>query len=316
MLISIIAPFYNEGDVVVEFYKRLISVIDSIPKYNFEFLFINDGSQDETLGILIKLQLKDERVKIINFSRNFGHQAAIIAGIKEAKGEAAVIIDSDLQDPPELIPLMIEKWLEGYEVVYGKRMKRKGEPIFKLFTAFVYYRLVNFLSDIKLPLDSGDFRLIDSKVLDVLKGVDEYNIYLRGLITWTGFRQYGIEYVREKRYAGVTKYSFTKMLNLAFDGITSFSMKPLRLSLQIGILSIFIGLGLIVYTIINKYFHPQVIIKGWPSLLITVIFFGGIQLFTIGIIGEYVGKIYGETKKRPLYIIKNKIGFKDNIDNN
>jgi len=314
MLISIVAPFYNEGEVVFEFYKRLVDVVDSITGYNFEFIFINDGSIDNTLINLYSLHSKDKRVKIINFSRNFGHQAAIIAGIKEANGKATIIIDSDLQDPPELIPSMIEKWQEGYDVIYGKRVKRKGESILKRITAFIYYRLINFLSDIKLPLDTGDFKLIDSKVLDVLKEINEYNIYLRGLIAWAGFRQYGIEYVRERRYAGITKYSVRKMFNLAIDGITSFSIKPLRLSLQIGTLSILVGLGLVIYTLVNKYLNPEIILKGWSSLLITIIFFGGVQLFTIGVMGEYIGKIYKETKKRPLYIIKDKIGFKENIE--
>ena len=308
MLITVIAPFYNEADTVTEFYRRLRKTLQKLPDFNFELIFINDGSSDETLPQLIKLQSKDNRIKLINFSRNFGHQAAIIAGIRHASGDAAIIIDSDLQDPPELIPDMIQKWFDGWDVIYGKRKKRKGEGLIKKFTAYLYYRFINFLSEVEIPKDTGDFRLIDKKVINVIKSLEEYNVYLRGLVSWTGFKQCAIEYVREKRYGGKSKYSLKKMLNLAFDGITSFSTRPLRLALQLGTFSIFVGLALVIYTLVNKFINPEVIIKGWSSLLITIVFFGGIQLFTIGIIGEYVGKIYKETKKRPLYIIKERLG--------
>ena len=316
MLITVIAPFYNEADTVTEFYRRLSKTLQKLPDFNFELIFINDGSSDETLPQLIKLQSKDNRIKLINFSRNFGHQAAIIAGIRHASGDAAIIIDSDLQDPPELIPDMIQKWFDGWDVIYGKRKKRKGEGLIKKFTAYLYYRFINFLSEVEIPKDTGDFRLIDKKVINVIKSLEEYNVYLRGLVSWTGFKQCAVEYIREKRYGGKSKYSLKKMLNLAFDGITSFSTRPLRLALQLGTFSIFVGLALVIYTLVNKFINPEVIIKGWSSLLITIVFFGGIQLFTIGIIGEYVGKIYKETKKRPLYIIKERLGFEENKINN
>jgi dolichol-phosphate mannosyltransferase len=253
-------------------------------------------------------------VRIIDFSRNFGHQAAIFAGIENANCDAAIIIDGDLQDPPELIPQMIKKWEEGFEVVYGKRIKREGESMFKRLTAFIFYRFINMLSDIEIPKDVGDFRLIDKKVINVLKKQKEKNIFIRGLISWIGFKQTFVEYERDKRYAGNTKYPLIKMLNFAFDGITSFSTKPLRMSMLLGLICIIISIGLIIYTLIMKYAYPDMVITGWTSLFIAVIFFGGIQLFTIGVVGEYIGKVYRETKNRPLYIIREKIGFNDTED--
>jgi len=315
MLITIIAPFYNEELVVAEFYRRMTEVVRSLKKINFELIVINDGSTDNTLSVLKDISHKDNRVKIINFSKNFGHQAAILAGIRNASGDAAVIIDGDLQDPPELIPKMLEKWEKGSDVVYAKRLKRKGETFFKTFTAFMYYRLINFLSDTKIPKDVGDFRLIDRKVVNALHEINESNLFIRGIISWVGFKQSSVEYERDKRFAGKTKYPFFKMMNFAIDGITSFSIKPLRFSLKIGLFSIAIGIGLIIFAVVNKYVHPEIVIRGWPSLLITIIFFGGVQLFTIGLLGEYIGKIYKETKKRPVYVIKEKIGFEDNKDN-
>lgn len=309
MYITIITPFYNEELVVAEFYKRISAVAEELPDHAFEFLFINDGSTDTTLDLLKGIQNRDRRVKIIDLSRNFGHQAAILAGIQNAGGDAAVIIDGDLQDPPELIPELIKKWEHGNDVVYAQRVNRKGESVFKKSTAHMYYRIINLLSDTPIPSDVGDFRLIDKKVIKILCEMNETNLFLRGIIPWMGFRQVSVEYDREARYAGKTKYSLFKMVNLALDGITSFSIKPLRFSLRMGLFSIVIGFGLIVYAIIVKIINPEVVIRGWPSLLITVIFFGGIQLFTIGLLGEYVAKIYRETKRRPVYIIRDMIGF-------
>ena len=309
MHITVITPFYNEELVIGEFYRRISAVAKGLSEYAFEFLFINDGSTDTTLDLLKDIQNRDRRVKIIDLSRNFGHQAAILAGIQNTKADAAVIIDGDLQDPPEVIPMLIEKWELGNDVVYAKRGYRKGESVFKKSTAHVYYRIINLLSDTPIPRDVGDFRLIDKKVIKILCDMHESNLFLRGIIPWMGFRQVSIEYDREGRYAGKTKYSLFKMVNLALDGITSFSIKPLRFSLRMGLLSIVIGFGLILYALIVKIINPEVVIRGWPSLLITVIFFGGIQLFTIGLLGEYVAKIYRETKGRPLYIIRDLIGF-------
>jgi len=309
MQITIITPLYNEELVVAEFYRRISAVTKRLSGYTFEFLFVNDGSTDQTLTLLNEIRKKDRRVKIIDLSRNFGHQAAILAGIQTAGGNAAVIIDGDLQDPPELIPDLLQKWEDGNDVVYAKRVHRKGESVFKKITASLYYRLINFLSETPIPSDVGDFRLIDRKILEILAEMSEVNLFLRGLIPWMGFRQVAVEYDRDARYAGKTKYSFFKMINLALDGITSFSIKPLRFSLRLGLVSILIGLCLIVYAIVGKIINPDILIRGWPSLLITVIFFGGIQLFTIGLLGEYVSKIYRETKQRPLYIVKDTYGF-------
>jgi glycosyltransferase involved in cell wall biosynthesis len=309
MQITIITPLYNEELVIVEFYRRISAVAEGLSDYTFEFLFINDGSNDTTLDLLKDIQNGDRRVKIIDLSRNFGHQAAILAGIQNAEGDAAVIIDGDLQDPPELIPELIKNWENGNDVVYAKRVNRKGESLFKKTTAHIFYGLINFLSDTPIPSNVGDFRLIDKKVIKILCELKESNLFLRGVIPWIGFRQISVEYDREARYAGNTKYSFLKMINLALDGITSFSIKPLRFSLRMGLSSIVIGFGLILYAIIVKIINPEVVIRGWPSLLITVIFFGGIQLFTIGLLGEYVAKIYRESKGRPLYIIRDMIGI-------
>ena len=314
MLVSIITPFYNEELVAAEFHKRVTAVADGLPRHSFEFVFVNDGSTAGTLELLKGLRKKDRRVRVIDLSRNFGHQAALFAGIRNASGDAAVIIDGDLQDPPELIPALIENWEDGYDIVYARRVKRKGEPALKKLTARLYYRLLNFLSDTGVPHDVGDFRLIDRKVLAVLREMKEANLFLRGIIPWMGFSQTAVEYDRDARYAGDTKYSLIKMINLALDGITSFSTKPLRLSLQVGFVSILIGLGLILYAVIVKIVDPTVLIRGWPSLLITVVFFGGVQLFTIGILGEYVAKIYRETKSRPIYIIRSMMGFDERSD--
>jgi len=309
MVITITVPVYNEETVVREFYERVKSMIKTLKNHSFELLFINDGSKDNTLKYLQEIAERDSSVRIIDFSRNFGHQAAIFAGIENANCDAAIIIDGDLQDPPEVIPQMIKKWEQGYEVVYGKRIKREGESLFKRLTAFIFYRFINMLSDIEIPKDVGDFRLIDKKVINVLKTQNEKNIFIRGLISWIGFRQTFVEYERDKRYAGNTKYPLIKMLNFAFDGITSFSTKPLRMSMLLGFICIIISMGLIIYTLIMKYAYPDMVISGWTSLFIAVIFFGGIQLFTIGVVGEYIGKVYRETKNRPLYIIREKIGF-------
>jgi dolichol-phosphate mannosyltransferase len=309
MHVTVVVPLFNEEKVIGQFYRRVRSAIEKIRSHSFTLLFVNDGSTDSSLEKLQNLALTDPEVRIVDFSRNFGHQAAILAGIQHAQGEAAVIIDGDLQDPPEVIPQMIKKWEQGFEVVYGKRIRREGESAFKRFTAFFFYRLMRVLSDTDVPKDVGDFRLIDRKVIDVLKNHSERNIFIRGLISWIGFRQTFVEYERDRRYAGDTKYPLIRMLNFALDGITSFSIKPLRLSLMTGLVCILIGVALVIYTLIMKYVYPETVISGWTSLFIAVIFFGGVQLFTMGIVGEYIGKIYRETKQRPLYIVRNTYGF-------
>jgi len=316
MHVTVIVPVFNEEKLVEQFYSRVKSAIAHIRSHSFTLLFVNDGSTDSSLEKLKNLALRDTAVRIVDFSRNFGHQAAIFAGIQHSQGEAAVIIDGDLQDPPEVIPQMIKKWEQGFEVVYGKRISREGESAFKRFTAFLFYRLMRVLSDTDVPKDVGDFRLIDRKVIDVLKTHSERNIFMRGLISWIGFRQTFVEYERDRRYAGDTKYSLIRMLNFALDGITSFSIKPLRLSLMTGFVCILIGVALVIYTLVMKYVYPETVISGWTSLFIAVIFFGGVQLFTMGIVGEYVGKIYRETKQRPLYIVRGTYGFRGDEEKN
>lgn len=308
-LISIIVPCYNEELVVTESYKRIKNVLLKY-KYNYELIFVNDGSNDNTLKILLDLSKKDSNVKIISFSKNFGHQPAVTAGIKNCNGDIALIIDADLQDPPEILPDMINKFfIENCNVVYGVREKRKGEGFFKLVTAKLFYRILNYFSDVKLPVDTGDFRLIDKKVIDCFKSLEENNKYIRGLISWMGFKQCPIYYKRDPRFSGKTKYSLKKMLRLAFTGIFYFSKKPLKISIGLGFFSIIVGLLLACYTIIAKFSSKIYVEQGWASTVIIIIFFGGIQLFTVGILGEYLGNIFDEVKKRPEYIIEEMINF-------
>lgn len=301
-LISVVVPMYYEEKVVNECYNRLTTVLTTI-SLSYEIIFVNDGSTDNTLPLLESLARSDSNVKVISFSRNFGHQVAVSAGIDYAKGDAIVIIDADLQDPPELIPDMITLWQQGYNVVYAKRKIRKGETFSKLITAKFFYRLLDKLSEVKIPLDTGDFRLIDKKVADVLRGLSEHNRFLRGIIAWAGFNQTPILYERHERFAGNTKYPFTKMLKFGLDGIISFSSKPLRLILSFGFLAIFIALILFLYTIISVLSPNMTTVKGWPSLMITLVFFSGVQLVSIGILGEYIARMYDENKNRPLYIV-------------
>ena len=277
--------------------------------YASELIFVNDGSTDRTLDILLNIAAGDPSLRIIDLSRNFGHQYAISAGIEAARGEAVILIDADLQDPPEVMPQMLEQWRAGFQVVYGVREQRAGESRFKLWSAALFYRLLQQLSDTKIPLDTGDFRLLDRAVVDVLLQMPEYHRYLRGLISWMGFRQFGLRYARDVRYAGETKYSLGKMLKLAMDGITGFSDKPLFLVGYFGFAITFTTLVLIVWEIINKLLHPHSSVWGWTSLLIVILFLGGVQLMSIGLIGQYIGRIYTETKRRPLYIVARRYHF-------
>ncbi|WP_195972256.1 glycosyltransferase family 2 protein [Clostridium thermobutyricum] len=308
-LISVIVPMYFEELVARECYNRLKSVMESIDSYDYEIIFINDGSTDKTLDILKDISRENEKVKVINFARNFGHQVAVTAGLFNCSGDAVVIIDADLQDPPELIPQMINKWNEGYEVVYGKRGKRKGESKFKLITAKYFYRFLAKMSDIKIPKDTGDFRLIDKSVVKAFREMPEQNRFIRGMISWIGFNQTYIEYTRDERFAGETKYPLSKMIKFASDGIISFSSKPLKLMSAFGFFSIFISFLIFIYALISKFIFSASI--GWTSLISVMTFFGGVQILSLGIIGEYIGRIYDESKNRPLYIIKDKINFSD-----
>lgn len=309
---SIVIPAYNEELVIEESYKRLKAVMDKTNE-SYELIFVNDGSRDRTGEILSELCDKDKNVKMIDFSRNFGHQTAISAGMDLSSGQAVCVIDADLQDPPEVILDMIAKWKEGYDVVYGKRAKRKGETFFKLFTAKMFYRILKSMTTVDIPVDTGDFRLIDRKVCDVMSSLTEKNRYIRGLVSWVGFKQTDVTYVREERFAGETKYPLKKMLKFALDGITSFSYKPLKLSTYLGFI---LSIGSFIYLLIViflKLFTDSTV-SGWASTLSVSLFFNGVILMMLGIIGEYIGRIYDESKNRPLYIIREKKGFTDDED--
>ncbi len=302
MKYSIIIPVYNEELVVRETYSRLKAVMDKADG-SYELLFVNDGSQDKTIDILKELAVQDRHVKYLDFSRNFGHQIAITAGMDHATGSAIVVIDADLQDPPELILDMIEKWKEGYEIVYAKRTKRKGETFFKKQTAKIFYRLLRASTDIEIPLDTGDFRLLDRKVCDQLKGMKEQSRFVRGLVSWVGFKQTAIEYERDERLAGETKYPLKKMLKFSMDGITSFSYKPLKLASLLGVM-LSAASSLAILIVLYQRLFTDTTIPGWSSLLLTMLFFNGVMLIMLGVIGEYIGRIYDEAKNRPLYILR------------
>jgi len=309
--ISVVIPMYYEEEVVDICYKRVVNNLKKLSdKYNYEIIFINDGSKDSTLEILKKIASNDDNVKIISFSRNFGHQAAVTAGIRNVTGDAVIIMDADLQDPPELFEGMIEKWEEGYDVVYGKRKTREGESIFKLFTARMFYNTLNKLSEIEIPKDTGDFRLVDRKVIDVIATLPEHNKFLRGLFSWVGFNQYAYEYNRVNRVAGKTKYPFKKMFKLATDGILSFSAKPLKIVGAIGIFSVIVSIIILIYSIVSYMFKLNSLTPGWTSIMCTMTFIGGIILISLWMIGEYIARIYEESLGRPEYIIDELINFK------
>lgn len=307
--LSIIVPCFNEAVVIRETALRLVAVLSPMQS-TFEIIFVDDGSTDATLQIISELCAGEPNIKCISFSRNFGHQAAVSAGILNASGDLAIIIDSDLQDPPELIPAMVELCIkEKSNVVYGVRTRRENETWFKKNSAKLYYRLLNSLSDVHLPNDSGDFRLIDKTVMDAFRRFPERHKYIRGLIGWMGFKQIPFYYERQGRFAGETKYSFLKMLSFARYGLVYFTKKPLRVATNLGILCLFFGIILIAYVFISKYYFPQTTMKGWSSILIAVVFFGGVQLLSIGLIGEYIASIFDEVKARPEFIMEKKINF-------
>jgi len=299
---SIVIPVLNEEKVLNELYQRLTKVMTDIGE-SYEIIFINDGSTDNSLKIMKQLHTHDKRIKIIDFSRNLGHQIAITAGIDFTSGDAVITIDADLQDPPEVIPDLIKKWKEGYEVIYGIREKRKGENFFKKISTLIFYRLINKMTMINMPPDSGDFRLIDKKVVNNLKNIRENNRYVRGLTYWIGFKQIGVPYERDKRFAGKSKYPIKKLFKLAYDAIFSFSNFPLKIATYFGFIVSFLSFLYLIYALIIKLFTNSVI-HGWTSLMISILFLGGVQLICLGIIGEYIARINDEVKKRPLYIIK------------
>jgi polyisoprenyl-phosphate glycosyltransferase len=308
MLLSVIVPCYNEQDVLYATHERLTSVLAGMSWLEYELIFVNDGSHDDTQAILTQLQLVDPHVRVLLLSRNFGHQIAVTAGLEEAAGDAVVIIDADLQDPPEVIPPMVQLWRDGNDVVYGLRIDRKGESTFKLWTAKVFYRLINRLSETKMPFDAGDFRLIDRRVVDVINAMPERARFLRGMVSWAGFKQVSLPYERAPRHAGASKYPLMKMISFAMDGIISFSLVPLKLAIWTGFLAIWIAVAGIIVAIVDRMLNKQ-LTRGWASLFVAVLFMGGVQLVSLGILGEYLGRIYTEVKRRPLYVVQERLGF-------
>jgi polyisoprenyl-phosphate glycosyltransferase len=299
--ISAVVPVFNEEKNVYELYTRLKNTLHKIAAEH-ELIFIDDGSQDASLNKIKALAADDKQVKYISFSRNFGHQVAVSAGLDRAAGEAVVIIDADLQDPPELIAQLYQKYQEGFKVVYAKRTSRKGESAFKKYTALLFYRVLRKITAIEIPVDVGDYRLVDHKIVAHLKQMPEYHKFLRGQISWIGFKQTFVEFERQERKYGNTGYSFRKMVRFALDGITSFSNAPLKLASLAGLVVSLFSFLVILYALYSKFILKEVI-AGWTSLIISSMFIGGIQLLSIGIIGEYISRIYMDVKKRPLYII-------------
>lgn len=309
-LLSVIVPVYFQERGLRELHRRLTEVLSKLDNMDYEIILVNDGSTDKSFEVMKEINFQDPKVKIINFSRNFSQQMAITAGFDYSSGDAVVVIDDDLQDPPEVIPRMIEKWREGYKVVYGTRTKRSGESFFKLITAKLFYKVIDRLSDVNLPRDAGDFRLMDRVVVDVLKNMKEESRYIRGLVAWVGFSQYALHYERDSRFVGETNYNFRSLMKFATNGLTSFSEKPLLISGYLGFFATILSFIFLIVITAIRLMNPQSTIQGWTSTIGIIIFFGGIQLLSLGIIGQYVGKIYRELKNRPLYIVDEKYGFK------
>jgi dolichol-phosphate mannosyltransferase len=304
--LSIVAPVYDEEILLPEFYRRMVAAIEPL-NVPFEIILVNDGSHDNSGQIMDQLHAQDPRVKVVHFSRNFGHQIAITAGTDHATGKCVAVIDSDLQDPPEVIADMYQKWVEGYQVVYGVRSEREGETAFKRATASLFYRLIRRITNINLPLDTGDFRLMDARVVAAMKSMREHHRFMRGLSVWVGFKQTGVSYRRDARKAGVTKYPLRKMLRFALDAITSFSYLPLQLATYSGFVIAGFSVIAIIIAIILRITGSA--IAGQATTLVSVLFLGGIQLIFLGIMGEYLGRIYDEVKRRPLYIVAERHGL-------
>jgi dolichol-phosphate mannosyltransferase len=311
-VLSVVVPCANEEEVLHVTHRRLTNALGKIGM-KFEILYIDDGSTDSTMDLLRELQSSDQQVRVVRLSRNFGHQVAITAGMEHARGDAIVVVDADLQDPPEVIAEFVERWQAGYDVAYGVRTEREGETTFKLWTAKLFYRLIGQLSDTKIAHDAGDFRLIDRKVAEALLAMPERDRFIRGMVSWLGFSQVAVPYRRAARLAGKTKFPLLRMARFAADGIVSFSTTPLRLATYLG----FAVSGLSVIGILYAlyvHFFVRGSVQGWPSLVVAVFFLGGVQLICLGIIGEYVGRIYGESKQRPLYLVRERLGFVESAE--
>jgi polyisoprenyl-phosphate glycosyltransferase len=301
-LISLVVPVYNEAEGIRHFHERATAALKALTDYDYELVYVDDGSRDGSYEIMRKFAEGDPRVQIVKFSRNFGHQIAITAGLDYARGHAVVFIDADLQDPPELIAELIAKWREGNDVVYARRAARKGETRFKLVTAAAFYRVLRAFANIDIPPDVGDFRLISARVADQLRAMREKDRFIRGLVSWVGFKQSFIMYQRDERYAGETKYPLAKMIKFAFDGLTSFSSAPLRVATWMG----YIASALAFLYLISVFVQVALgfTVEGWATIMVAVLFLGGVQLICVGILGEYVGRVFTEIKPRPVYIVE------------
>lgn len=300
--LSIVVPVYNEVEVIDAFYTRIMHVIQSLESPSYELIFVDDGSTDDSYQKLVALAKFDQDVKVIRLARNFGHQLAITAGIDFADGDVVIVIDADLQDPPEVIKTFLSKWEEGYDVVYGIRERRDGEGPMKLLTAKIFYRMLKAATNIDIPVDTGDFRLLSRRVVQAFRQLPESDRFVRGLISWIGFKQTGVHYVRDKRYAGETKYPYKKMIKFALDGLTSFSTLPLKLATWLGYAASSIAFLYVCSVFIQKALGYT--IQGWATIMVSMLFLGGVQLICLGIIGEYIGRIFNQVKQRPLYTIE------------
>lgn len=309
--LSVIVPCYNEEAVIAESYRRTKLVLDSLPNPT-EIIYINDGSRDQTHRMLDEIAASDPQIKVLHFSRNFGHQPAVTAGINHCDADLAIIIDADMQDPPELIPdILALQEKEQANVVYCVRKSREGESFFKLFTAKMFYRLLNWMSEVRFPLDTGDFRLVDRKVMNEFCRLKERGKYIRGLISWVGFKQVPFYYEREARIAGETKYPLSKMLKFATTAMLYFSKEPLRLATSLGFISVLVGIILAIWFTLGKIYGFSNAETGWTSIMTSIIFFGGVQLLTVGVLGQYIGILFDEVKARPEYIIDEKRNFEE-----
>jgi dolichol-phosphate mannosyltransferase len=307
-LLSVVVPCFNEAEVIGETHRRLTNVLSGLDRIDYEILYVDDGSTDGTTEALGGIQAGDGRVRTVRLSRNFGHQVALTAGVEHASGDGVVVIDADLQDPPEVIGQMVERWRAGAHVVYGERTGRAGETAFKLWTAKLFYRLINRLSDVSIPLDTGDFRLMDRRAVEALLAMPERDRFVRGMVSWAGFNQEAVPYERAARTSGETHYPFLKMVRLASDAIVSFSAVPLKMATWLGFLTSGLSMLGIFYALFLRLF-TSIWVSGWTLMFIAVLFFGGVQLISLGIIGEYIGRIYAESKRRPLYFVQERGGF-------
>ncbi len=304
--ISVVVPVFNESAGIRAFHERASKALGALPGASWELVYVDDGSADDSFAQLAALAASDGRVRVVKLSRNFGHQIAITAGLDRAQGDCAVVIDSDLQDPPEVIARLVDKWREGFDVVYGVRSKRRGEGALKLLTASAFYRLLDRITGIRIPVDVGDFRLMSRRALNELNQLREKDRFVRGLVSWIGFPQAGIEYERDERVAGETKYPYRKMFKFALDGITSFSTAPLKLATWLGYATSFLAFLYLASVFVQR--AMGITVAGWATIMVALLFLGGVQLICLGIMGEYVGRVFNEIKPRPIYVVETVVG--------